>query len=221
MDVIRKLVIFGDSISTPLIGGGGYEVLLQQLLRTEEFYNFAVPQSGASAVTPDHVLKVLASHGDVCGGADAIILWHGTNDWYWGAQVGKCGIQDDTTYIGALELAIKNIRKAAPDALLIAATPLYRWQAPDGSQTSGDAWFTANKAGATLAEYDRALRDVAQAYVVPLIEMRILTGFCEQNCERFLPDHVHPGKEGCDVIARIFAQHIERLMRYRRLPEET
>lgn len=215
--MIRKLVIFGDSISTPLIGAGGYEVLLQSLLKPKEFYNFAVPQSGASTVTPDHVLQILTRHGAVCEDADVVILWHGTNDWYWGAQIGRFGSQDGSTYIGALELAVRSIREFAPSAFIMTATSLYRWQAPDGCQTAGDAWFTPNKAGASLAEYDRALREVSQAYGAALVEMRALTGFCEQNCRRFLPDCVHPGKEGCDIIARIFAEHIERLMRYREM----
>ena len=216
MSVIRKLVIFGDSISTPLIGDGGYEALLCRLLQPNELYNFAVPQSGASSVTPDHVMHILNLQSDACAGADVVILWHGTNDWYWGASVGKCGSRDGTTYIGAMELAIDRIRRYAPEALVITATPLYRHQAPDGSQISGDAWFIPNKAGATLADYDRALREVARAYSVPLVEMRVLTGFCEQNSERFLPDNVHPGTEGCDMIARIFAGQIEGLMSYRK-----
>lgn len=219
--MIHKLVIFGDSISTPLIGDGGYEVRLWQLLAPREFHNFAVPQSGASVGTPDSVVKMLTLYGDVCDGADVVILWHGTNDWYWGAQPGNCGSQDGETYIGALELAIRNIRSHAPDALLVMATPLYRRQAPDGCQTEGDAWITPNKVGATLADYDSALRKAAQAYAVPLVEMRVLTGFCEQNCGRFLPDHVHPGKEGCDMIAGIFAEHIEHFMRYRKVSKES
>lgn len=70
----------------------------------------------------------------------------------------SCGQQDGTTYIGALEIAIKSIRRYAPDSLLVMATPLYR---------------------------------------------------------REMPDDVHPEKEGCDIIARIFAEQVEYFMRYR------
>ena len=221
MSIIRKMVILGDSISTPFIGDGGYEIQLRQLLAPREFHNLAVAQSGASTVTPDSVVKMLTLYAYVCEGADVVILWHGTNDWYWGAQIGSCGQQDDTTYIGALEIAIKNIRRYAPDSLLVMATPLYRREMPDGGQEAGDAWITTNKVGLTLADYERALRETAQAYAVPLVEMRALTGFCEQNSGRFLPDGVHPEKEGCDIIARIFAEHVEYFMRYRMLTKES
>lgn len=213
--MIEKLVIFGDSISTPLIGDGGYAALLRELLQPKELCNFAVAASGTSLVTPDNLLGVLQNHADDCNNADVIILWHGTNDWYWGSPVGQLGSFNDQTYIGALEKAITTIREHAPNALLVTATPLFRLQAPDGSETVGDAWFTKNKVGATLSDYEKALRDTAKAYCVPVVDARALTGFCAQNRTRFQPDDIHPGKEGCDILARIFAEHIKRFLSYK------
>lgn len=214
---MHKIVIFGDSISTPLIGNGGYQKELQNLLQPDLLLNFAVAGSGAASCTPDSVLTVLQRHGADCAGADAVILWHGTNDWYWGSPMGALQTHDPSTYLGALECAVERLRAIAPEALPVFATPLYRFEMPSGTESAGDAWFTPNQAGATQADYDLAVRQAARAYGVSLADTRTLSGFCRQNSARFLPDGVHPGQDGCRILANIFAEHITRCLALRKV----
>lgn len=214
---MHKIVIFGDSISTPQIGNGGYQKKLQSLLQPDLLLNFAVAGSGAASCTPDNILDILQCRSTDCADADAVILWHGTNDWYWGSPIGALNTYDPSTYLGALERSAERLRTAAPNALLVFATPLYRFEMPSGGDAAGDAWFTPNQAGATQADYDLAVRLAARTYGISLAETRVLSGFCRQNSARFLPDRVHPGQEGCDILANIFAEHIARHLALRKI----
>lgn len=208
--MLNKIVIFGDSISTTAIGNGGYEVGLRKALQPRTLLNFAVGESGASRGTPNCVLDVLSRHASDCTHADVVILWHGTNDWYWGRPIGELGNSQENTYLGALETAVAMIRKYAPKSIILFATPLFRHQAPDGSSVADDAWTLPNRAGLTLSEYDQAIRTAAHSLGAVLVETRESSGFCSKNMDQFLPDHVHPNQEGCAILADIFSASISK-----------
>lgn len=86
---MHKIVIFGDSISTPQIGNGGYQKKLQSLLQPDLLLNFAVAGSGAASCTPDNVLAILQCRSTDCADADAVILWHGTGRLQFGRAAGS------------------------------------------------------------------------------------------------------------------------------------
>lgn len=202
--MLRKLVIFGDSISTTSVGEGGYQATLQRLLPEARISNHAVAESGASTRTPNHVLGVLDHYAADCSDADAVILWHGTNDWYWGSPIGQMGIAAPSTYLGALQLAANKIRSSKADTHLIFATPLFRFQAPDGCCTEGDARTTPNRLGLTLQAYEEAVRTAACLLDVRLAETARLSGFCRETMALYQPDHVHPNRAGCERLGHIF-----------------
>ena len=209
--MIQKLVIFGDSISTQQIGEGGYQAPLQMQFPSVDILNFAVAESGASRRTPNNVLSVLDRHAAECTDADAVIVWHGTNDWYWGSPIGETESRDPDTYLGAMRLASEAIRRFAPSCGLIFATPLFRFQAPDGIAQEGDARAVPNKVGYTMLDYEQAVRRAAVLLDARLAETGHLSGFCFDTLEQFQPDHVHPNAAGCKRLAAIFADLLRTL----------
>ena len=133
---IKKAAIYGDSISTTGYPCGGYGTLLGEKLGIETVYNHAIGASGLTEGTPNNLVQLLEDPLNLHEDVDLAILWHGTNDWYWGAPVGIPGTADmrnPKTYVGALTEAVTRIRAAAPRARILAMTPLWRVETPDGN----------------------------------------------------------------------------------------
>ena len=206
---MRKLVIYGDSISTTGCGEGGYQVKLTELLPFDTVCNHAVSASGLAKGTPNSLISVLEDDANLHADADLVLLWHGTNDWYWGTPLGCETDTDPYTYYGGLKTAVERIRQAAPQAKIMAFTPLFRIETPDGCDTQAEAYDNPNKLGLTLAAYRDALLKTGARYSFPVVDLRTLTNFNLYNYPVYMPDKVHPSKSGCDIIAGIMARHIK------------
>ncbi len=142
----KKIVIYGDSISTCLFGGGGYAGYLKEKF-SAEVLNYAISGSGLSLATPENTISILREDKNIPEDADLIIMWHGTNDWYWGSTLGTPESSDSNTFYGAIKEAVERIRKKAPNAVMVWLTPVFRYQMPDGGTREGKAYETKNKAG--------------------------------------------------------------------------
>jgi len=207
----KTLVIYGDSISTRNYPNGGYGQCLQQQLGLETVYNHAIGASALTDGTPNNLIRLLDDESKLHADADLVIIWHGTNDWYWGAPVGDIAggdLENEGTYVGALNHAIRKIRTAAPQAKLICMTPIWRYQAPDGCTAAAEAWSNPNKIGATLRDYCNALQEMSRLLCFPVVDLRTLTNFNEFNQPVYQPDLVHPSDAGHQVIADILCAFI-------------
>lgn len=204
-----KIAIYGDSISTVEYGDGGYEEMLRIDNGLEKIYNHAVSATCLTAVMPDSGIEIIKKKENRHPDADVIILWHGTNDWYYGNQLGEDADTDELTFCGALNSAIRLLKDTNPEAKIILPTPLLRWQAPvDGEE--GEALLVKNRIGITQTGYTDAIRCIGLREGCIVIDMRKETGFTVQDIARYLPDGVHPSKEGYKVITRIFTENITK-----------
>lgn len=208
---IKTAVIYGDSISTTEYGGGGYQAIIQKELNIETIYNHAISASGLSASTPDNLVSLLKKSENLHSDAELIIIWHGTNDWYWGAPIGKKDTDDLTTFTGGAKFAIETIRENCPMADIIWLTPMYRFQEPFGGTITAEAWENKNAAGCTQNDYEKAIIDLSKKYCFPVIDMRRLTNFNSHNASRFLPDNIHPSRKGYLRIAKIIISYVKMI----------
>ena len=200
---MQKILIYGDSLSTGTHGQGGYLAALQSAFGAPRLVNCAVGSSGCAAGTPNSMAEVLRQDAPEAYGADLVLIWHGSNDWYWGTPLGRPGVADPATFYGAVGSAVDTVRLRNPGALVVWATPIYRFEQPCGGTQPGCADFTQNRAGQTLPDYTAALRRAADCWHFPLIEMGRLCGICAQNEGALLEDHVHPNAAGYRRIERV------------------
>lgn len=133
---MKTIAIYGDSISTGTHGEGGYEAMLKSSLSLEKVYNFAVGSSGLTRKTPGGMLEVLDKN-PVPEDAELFLIWHGSNDWYWGS-----GMEE---FSHGVKEAVNRLRAAAPTAELVWVTPIYRFECPDGMAQAGEAYELSNK----------------------------------------------------------------------------
>lgn len=211
MKKVSKIVIYGDSISTINHGNGGYEGALREAYGAE-IVNYAVGSSGLAYTTPNNTAQILENPEHIPGDADVILLWHGTNDWYWGSPVGRLGDTEPDTFYGAVNKAVSSIRRCAPEAVLVWITPIYRFEKGDGVPEAGRAYETKNKAGNTMEAYYQAIMQASVRYGFPVIDMRRLCGIHEGNQELYLEDQVHPNQAGYERISRVLKRGLDALL---------
>ena len=83
--------------------------MLTSSLSMEKVYHFAVGSSGLPRKTPVGMLEVLDKN-PVPEDADLFLIWHGSNDWYWGS-----GLEE---FSHGVKEAVNRLRAAAPTCLL-------------------------------------------------------------------------------------------------------
>jgi len=208
---ISKCVIYGDSISTTDFSRGGYQQLLKDHLNIGEMINYAVSASGTAPSTPNSVYEKIIVNEKIEEDADLIIVWSGTNDWYWNVELGDIDNFSENTYCGAMRKCLLTLTERCETANIITMTPIARWQAPDGMTIDGDAHYYKNKAGHTLYEYSEMLEKLTAAIGIPMCDMRRLSGINIKNKDIYLRDNVHPSRLGYLRIAEIIAAFTNNL----------
>lgn len=208
---IKKCVIYGDSISTTDFSRGGYQQLLQDHLGMEKTVNYAVSASGTAPITPNSVFEQIIGLEHIEDDADLIILWSGSNDWYWNVPLGDIDDFSENTYCGAMRKCLLTLSARCKSANIMTMTPIARWDMPDQMQVEGDAFYYKNKVGHTLNDYAQMLEKLTSALGVPLCDMRRLSGFTVKNKDIYLRDHVHPSRLGYLRIAEIIAAFTDNL----------
>ncbi|WP_139902972.1 SGNH/GDSL hydrolase family protein [Clostridium thermarum] len=205
---INKAVIYGDSISTRNHGDGGYEALIKEKLNINEIYNHAIGSSGISKATPNSLVGLLDNEANIHKDADLIILWHGTNDWYWGAPLGDASSNDENTFYGAVRAVINKLRKLYPGANIVYLTPIFRYEIPDKCAVKEEGYISKNSINLTLIDYYEAIMELSVMLGFTTIDMRKLTNFHYYNAEKYFEDYIHPNEVGYKRIADIIASKV-------------
>jgi lysophospholipase L1-like esterase len=205
---LNKIAIYGDSISTVNHGNGGYEGLLKASLKLEEIYNFSVGSSGLSTKTPNCMVNLLQDQNTIPKDVELILIWHGSNDWYWGTDIGKMGEKDQSTYWGGIDFVISQLRKTVSRARIAWVTPIFRKEVPYLGTESGEGYELKNLNGNTLLDYYETLERASKRYGFYLIDMRRRANIHRDNAEYYLEDNVHPNQKGYEMIHGILHREL-------------
>lgn len=195
-----KLLVYGDSLSNGNHGEGAYYPLFEK--KGIRVTNRAVGSSGLCRNTPSSMLSQLEKYDD--RNYDVVLVWHGTNDWYWGSAM------DEFAY--SIRASIEIIRERNPFALILWCGPLYRYEAPDGKSDRVSAFESGNKIGFTLSDYRDTLKKECLLLGINYIEINSLIQIHKDNREEFLEDFVHPNKKGYERIGRALLSEIGKLV---------
>jgi len=206
----HTLAVYGDSISVNEYEGGGWPQRVQSLLGIRTVYNHAISSSGLSLTTPDSAVHLLDYEKNQHKDADIVIIWHGTNDWYWGAPLGESDSEEEETFAGAIAATVRKLRHVNPDVKIIWMTPIFRYQPPDKSRTLAEAWESKNSAGFTMKDYYDMIWTQSSKLCFPVIDLRRLTNFSLQNKHIYYRDIAHPSAKGFDLIADLVVRHLKQ-----------
>ena len=144
--------------------------------------------------------------------ADVYVLFGGVNDFSRNVPLGQMGSTDTHEFYGALDYLVRGITARSPEARIVVMTPC---------KTSGivakdiPGSFEENHLGLTQAPYVAAVREVADRYSLPVIDLYAGSGvspFLPEHRERYMPDGLHYSPAGYERLARRIAAGLRAVL---------
>lgn len=134
--------------------------------------------------------------------ADIIVVFGGTNDYGHGdAPIGSFQDKTNDTFYGACRVLMESLIQKYPGKPIVFLTPLHR---ADEEGINGQ----------TLRQYVEILREVAEYYSLPILDLYAESGLQPQLPvirEKFCPDGLHPNDAGHIILAEKITRYLMNL----------
>ncbi|MGL5379957.1 SGNH/GDSL hydrolase family protein, partial [Clostridium sp.] len=163
--------------------------------------------------------------------SDLIFIMGGTNDFGQNVPIGDTKFdssilsdtvwQSDTTYRefagdfkidtfkGSIASTIMKIQAYSPNSIIVLGTQL----SGQGVTGSNRVDMITNSLGLTPYDYAKAMKEVANEFSIPVIDVFSLTGINQFNRKKYITDSVHPYSEnGKKAIARTIICGLKNVM---------
>ncbi len=208
-----KLVVIGDSISVGTftdksigqtgpgsIASPNFAEYVQSMIGADELENYGVNGISYCSLSPvNSHLALTKTYGKIQD-ADVILIAAGTNDYGTHVELGQKEDREDSSFYGAVDFVLRNIKENNPQAKIYVILPIPRL----------DDW--ANQKGYTLEQYREAIEYKAALYGLFVIDGRKLpvNPKIEEEMLRFMDDGVHPNQLGHKLYAEmVYSQMIQ------------
>ncbi len=216
-----KINFLGDSITAGL-RIPDHSVLYQNVLMREaglrEVKNYGISGTRYALQTgsPERPFNPIEDENSFCerydqmdDDADIVVVFGGTNDFGHGdAPIGGPGDRTPATFYGACHTLFTGLIKKYLGKPIIIMTPLHRL---NEHKNTGEA---KTKAYGTLKDYVDIIREVAEFYSLPVLDLYATSGLqpnIKEVQEKYVPDGLHPNAEGHAIIARKLKNFLESL----------
>lgn len=155
---------------------------------------------------------------------DAIFIFAGTNDYNGGIPVGEWyveseketvvagpatelrkhreAVMSDSTFKGRINLVMDYLKTHYPTKQVIMLTPLHRAQARFSDKNIQPEEAFPNKIGIYVDEYVKAVKEAANVWAIPVIDLNSISGLYPMNDAHVryfhdgTRDRLHPNAEG-------------------------
>ncbi len=206
MELKNKSIIFlGDSITQGALTSAPEKVfhqLIKEKYELKDAYNCGI---GGTRIAKqvgfyNHVCDLyFAMRVDILPeGADAVVVFGGTNDYGHGdVIIGEEDSEDVCTFFGGLNKLYAELKNKYPEAKLIFMTPLERTNQTDPHPPE-------NK---TLIDYVEATRTFCKKKDVYMIDL-FSSGVLDPHNADLVPDGLHPNDAGHEVMADYIAEKL-------------
>lgn len=198
-----------------------YSQLLNLKFKLKKVNNYGISSScladdsGSSAVSG---IRNIINHSDDNKNSDVITLCFGTNDWYYGVELGTITDTNTDTYWGAFNTAISQIRNDNPYAEIIVLSPIWRTDVYNNGG-SGTAPYYKNKSGVTLAQYVEEIEKMCSANSVRFVDLYSNSGIRPQTVSLYTSDGLHPNQQGHIRIANLLSGVFEETLTINRFAD--
>lgn len=202
----HKINVLGDSISYGINTSKSYVGDLKTVTGAETVRNYGLPsasiaQRSGKSWDWDTVDPLIVHYQEMDKDADVIFLFGGVNDWVAGRPLGKFGDTDITTFYGALDTLLANLRSQYVGATILEATPLQTdWTTRPAANGTSDG---KNSQGLMLSDYVDAIKQVAGKYSVPVLDLYhgMFYPFNSDFKSKYMSDSLHPTRAGHLLLA--------------------
>lgn len=226
----RRVAYFGDSITDPKNSGSKkkYWNFLQEWLSITPY---VYGRSGRQwNDIPRQANELQKQHGN---DFDAIIIFIGTNDFNAGIPIGqwyteseeqvmaavhapkamatrlkRTMIYTDSTYCGRINKALSTVKRLYPTKQVVLLTPIHRAYFYGGEKNIQPTEEYQNKAGEYFSTYVEKVKEAANIWAVPVIDLNAVSGMFATMDETAVnyhnadTDRLHPNDQGHQRIAR-------------------
>lgn len=138
--------------------------------------------------------------------ADLIVVFGGSNDYGHGdAPLGHFEDRTPDTFYGACHYLFEGLIRKYLGKTIVIITPLHRAVAPN-YQLPGQR--------RDLREYVRIIREVAEYYSLPVLDLYAVSGLqpaIPEVKEKYMPDGLHPNDAGHVIMANKLQKFLENL----------
>lgn len=155
--------------------------------------------------------------------ADLVIVFGGTNDWglQWSNEVGTFADRTQATFYGALHYTFSGLIAKYPTTPIVIMTPMHRrgeifslWTAAPSTYTANSSGITVNHRGKTFREYVNIIKEVAEFYSLPVIDVYGelgISAFGDNYTTWYNSDGIHPILEGGKAIAKFVISKLNNI----------
>ena len=121
---------------------------------------------------------------------DIVTLMAGINDYISSSPLGIISESDfdRNTFIGGMQYVIKKIFTDNPKIKILLATPLKCTTTKQNTQSL------------SLIDYANAIKQVAELYSIPVLDLYLNSGFNKYNLLQYTFDGLHPNNDGFELI---------------------
>lgn len=141
--------------------------------------------------------------------ADVVVVFGGTNDYGHGdAEIGKFSDRTPDTFYGACHYLFSGLIKKYIGKPIVIMTPLHRIGETKIPEIKADGDY------GVLNDYVNVIREVAQYYSLPVLDLYATSGLQPEIKEiqvNYIPDGLHPNDNGNAVISHKLRKFLEAL----------
>lgn len=203
----RKLHIFGDGISYGLgasnIGKLSFSSLLNSkygwIIRNHSLTDATAGGYGDDIRSDSCVITQVEEANDL--GEDQYALFYiGTEDWKAGScQLGQNNKENDTTFKGSLNIAIRKLLEKCPTIKILFCTPIYRDSTESGDGKDGDNNMVNSK---YLSAFVTSIKELTSFHHIPCVDLYNECMINKYNASHYLTvSGVFPNDRGHLLLA--------------------
>ncbi len=217
-----KINFLGDSITQGDVGPTDrskcYHALLKEEAGLAEARNYGMNGTKIARYQGNRGIEKndICDNDDFCcrfhkmdDDADVVVVFGGTNDYGHGdALLGEFSDRTPDTFYGACHFLFRGLIQKYLGKTIVIMTPLHR------TNEMVKTGALKPKPVATLKEYVDIIREVAEFYSLPVLDLYATSGLqpdIEEIRVNYIPDGTHPNNNGHRVIARKLKRFLEAL----------
>ncbi|RHP34933.1 SGNH/GDSL hydrolase family protein [Lachnotalea sp. AF33-28] len=187
----KKWCSFGDSITAQ----GGWQDTVTNYFGFSGFDNAG--KAGAYLADDGSDKWLGARIQTIPTDANVITIFAGVNDLIFDHAIGE--ITDTSTVKGGLSHIIDEVRKRVPGAQIIVVTPY-------------NTYDSGNTLGLTLNSYADAIKEVASAQSVPVIDLYYGSDFSPSNQADYTVDRIHLNSAGKAHLGDVMVEFLKSIL---------
>ena len=177
----------GDSITAN--GNPSYCEIVCDSLDLKSYNNCGISGTTMSNCN-GHGIPMVKRIDNVDINSDIITIMFGTNDCSFGCGLGNINSTSENNFYGAYKIVINALKTRCPNAKIMLMTPLQNID-----YNSSNEETKVNSCGYHLIDYVNAIKELANCYNLPCLDLYNLSGINIDTLSVYTLDGVHPTQE--------------------------